>query len=133
MNLQTVRQNLAAALENVNGLRVYDTVPTQISPPAAIVILQDGTYDNDFDRAILVNYVALIALTRADDRHGQELLDEFLSDGGINDSIYTQIAADSTLGGACDSARVVGWNPPNTFTIAGIDYLGVEINIEVLG
>lgn len=133
MNLQTVRQNLAAALENVNGLRVYDTVPTQISPPAAVVILGDGTYDNDFDRAITANYIALILLTRADDRHGQERLDEFLSDGGVNDSVYTQIGNDQTLDGACDSARVVGWNQPNTFTIAGVDYLGVEINIEVLG
>lgn len=131
MNLQTVRQNLAAALENVNGLRVYDTVPTQISPPAAVVILSDGTYDNDFNSAITANYVALILLTRADDRHGQERLDEFLSIG--NDSVYHQLGHDQTLDGACDSARVVGWNQPNTFTIAGVDYLGVEINIEVLG
>lgn len=131
MNLQTVRQNLTAVVENVNALRVYDTVPTQISPPAAVVILGDGTYSNDFDAAMLVNYTVLILLTRADDRHGQERLDEFLSIG--NDSIYHQLGHDPTLGGACDSARVVGWNQPATFSIAGIDYIGVEVTVEVLG
>lgn len=133
MNLQTVRQNLSAAIENVNNLRVYDSIPTQISPPAAVVILGDGTYSNDFDAAMLVNYTVLVLLTRADDRHGQERLDEFLSDGGVNDTIYTAVSNDPTLGGACDSARAVGWNQPATFTIAGIDYIGAEVTVEVLG
>jgi len=133
MDLQTVRQKLTSAIETVDNLRVYDSVPTQISPPAAVIILGEGTYSQDFDAGMLVNYTVLVLLTRADDRHAQERLDEFLSDGGVNDTIYTAVSNDPTLDGSCDSARAVGWNQPATFTIAGIDYIGAEISVEVLG
>jgi hypothetical protein len=102
-----------------------------VQPPAAVVALGTGNYDQDFNDAMTVNYGVLVMLTRADDQHGQERLDEFLGQG--NDSIYHVIDTDPTLGGSCDSARVVSWNNPGTFTIGGIEYLGVEVNIEVLG
>lgn len=131
MNLANVRAGLSSALENVNNLRVYEWVPSAVQPPAAVVSLGAGDYDQDFNDGVRCTFTAIIMLTRADDKHGQERLDEFLSQG--NDSIFHVIDTDSTLGGSCDSARVTGWTEPGTFTIGGIDYLGVEVSIEVLG
>jgi hypothetical protein len=131
MNLASVRAGVTTALQNVDNLRIYEWIPSTIQPPAAVVSLGTGQYDADNTDGMLVNYGVLVMLTRADDQHSQQRLDEFL--GQDTDSIYHVIDADPTLDGSCDSCRVTSWNNPGTFTIGGIEYLGVEVNLEVLG
>lgn len=131
MNLASVRAGISDVLQNVNNLRIYEWIPSQLSPPAAVVSLGTGQYDADFNDGMVVNYGVLVMLTRADDQHGQERLDEFLGQG--SDSVYYVVDANPTLNGSCNSARVISWNNPGTFSIGGIEYLGVEVNIEVLG
>jgi len=131
MNLASVRAGISDTLQNVNNLRIYEWIPSTIQPPAAVVSLGTGQYDADFNEGMVVNYGVLVMLTRADDQLGQQRLDEFLGQG--TDSVYYVIDANPTLNGSCDSARVTSWNNPGTFSIGGIEYLGVEVNIEVLG
>jgi len=131
MNLASVRAGIKTALQGVSDLRIYEWIPSQLSPPAAVVSLGTGQYDADFNDGMSVNYGVLVMLTRADDQHGQERLDAFLGQG-VN-SVFYVIDANPTLSASCDSARVTSWNNPGTFTIGGIEYLGVEVNIEVLG
>ena len=131
MNLASVRAGIGDALQNVNNLRIYEWIPSTIQPPAAVVSLGTGQYDADNTDGMLVNYGVLVMLTRADDQNSQQRLDEFLGQG--NDSIYQVIDTDPTLSDSCDSCRVTSWNNPGTFTIGGIEYLGVEVNLEVLG
>jgi hypothetical protein len=131
MNLASVRAGITNALQNVNNLRIYEWIPSTIQPPAAVVSLGTGQYDADNTDGMLVNYGVLVMLTRADDQNSQQRLDEFLGQG--NDSIYQVIDTDPTLSDSCDSCRVTSWNNPGTFTIGGIEYLGVEVNLEVLG
>jgi hypothetical protein len=131
MNLASVRTGITSALGTVSNLRIYEWIPSTIQPPAAVVSLGTGTYDSDLDNGMIVNYGVLVMLTRADDQLGQQRLDDFLGQG--TDSIYYAIDTNPTLSGSCDSSRVTSWNNPGTFTIGGIEYLGVEVNIEVLG
>lgn len=131
MNLASVRTGITSALENVNNLRIYEWIPSTIQPPAAVVSLGTGSFDTDFDEGMIVNYGVLVMLTRADDQGGQQRLDDFLGQGF--DSIFHAIDINPTLSGSCDSARVTSFNNPGTFTIGGIEYLGVEVNLEVLG
>jgi hypothetical protein len=131
MNLASVRAGITHALESINNLRIYEWIPSTIQPPAAVVSLGTGQYDADLDNGMVVNYGVLVMLTRADDQNSQQRLDEFL--GQDTDSIYYAIDTNPTLSGSCDSARVTSWNNPGTFTIGGIEYLGVEVNLEVLG
>lgn len=131
MNLASVRAGISDTLQNVNNLRIYEWIPSTIQPPAAVVSLGTGQYDADFNEGMVVNYGVLVMLTRADDQLGQQRLDDFLGQG--TDSVYHVVDANPTLNGSCDSARVTSWNNPGTFSIGGIEYLGVEVNIEVLG
>jgi len=131
MNLASVRAGISDVLQNVNNLRIYEWIPSTIQPPAAVVSLGTGQYDADFNEGMVVNYGVLVMLTRADDQLGQQRLDDFLGQG--TDSVYHVIDANPTLNGSCDSARVTSWNNPGTFSIGGIEYLGVEVTIEVLG
>ena len=131
MNLASVRTGITSALESVNNLRIYEWIPSTIQPPAAVVSLGTGSFDADFDEGMIVNYGVLVMLTRADDQGGQQRLDDFLGQGF--DSIFHAIDTNPTLSGSCNSSRVTSWNNPGTFTIGGIEYLGVEVNLEVLG
>jgi hypothetical protein len=131
MNLSEVRAGITHAIGNMNNIRIYEWIPSSVQPPAAVVSLGTGNYDADFNEGMLVQYSVLVMLTRADDQLGQQRLDDFLGQG--NDSIFHAIDLDPTLSDSCDSCRVTGWNNPGTFTIGGIEYLGVEVNLEVLG
>lgn len=131
MNLVDVRAGITNALQNIENLRIYEWVPSQVSPPAAVVSLGTGQYDADLDNGMILNYGVLVMLTRADDQKGQARLDEFLGQG--TNSIFNVIDSDPTLTDSCDSCRVTSWDNPGTFTIGGIEYLGVEVNLEVLG
>lgn len=131
MNLADVRAGITAALQTIPRFRVYDTFPGQLSPPAAVLALGPGTYEDDFDGAIRVTWTAVVLLSRADDTKAQQQLDKYLSSG--YGTIIDAVNEDQTLFGTVDSCRVVGWNEPATFTIAGIDYIGAEVNIEAIG
>lgn len=132
MNLADVRAGLTSRLETIASMRVYDTVRSTINPPAAVVALSDGAVGADFDDAVTVNWAVIVMLSRIDDQRSQAVLDAHLSTTGA-DSILAAIAGDQTLDGAVDSAKVVGWDQPSTYTIAGIDYVGVELTVEVIG
>ena len=131
MNLPDVRSAITSALQTIPRFRVYDTFPGQISPPAAVLALGPGRYEEDFDGAIVVQYTAVVLLSRADDSKAQHALDKYLSSG--YGTIVDAINEDPTLAGTVDSCRLTGWNEPATFTVAGIDYIGAEINIEAIG
>ena len=131
MNLTSVRAGITSALETIDNLRIYEWIPSTIQPPAAVVSLGTGQYDADLDNGMIVNYGVLVMLTRADDQNSQQRLDDFL--GQDTNSIFHAIDTNPTLTGSCDSCRVTSWNNPGTFTIGGIEYLGVEVNLEVLG
>lgn len=131
MNLANVRSGITLALQTIPRFRVYETFPGQLSPPAAVLALGPGTYEDDFDGAVTVTWTAVVLLSRADDTKAQQALDKYLSTG--YGTIIDAINEDQTLSGSVDSCRVVGWNEPATFTIAGIDYIGAEVNIECVG
>lgn len=131
MNLADVRAGLTSALQTVPKMRVYDTFPGQITPPAGVLALGPGSYDEDFDGAVIVNWTAIVLLSRADDPKAQRQLDKYLSTG--YGTLVDAIAADPTLAGTVDSCRILGWADPGTFTIAGIDYIGAEVNIQAIG
>ena len=131
MNLSDVRSAITTQLQTIPRFRCYDTFPGQISPPAAVLALGPGRYEEDFDGAITVQWTAIVLLSRADDSKAQQALDRYLSTGF--GTIVEAINGDSTLSGTVDSCRLTGWNEPATFTVAGIDYIGAEINIEAIG
>lgn len=126
MNLADVRAGLAGALEGA-AVRTYDTFGDQVVTPCATILLGAGQYDDDID-GIAAEYTVLILVSRADDASAQRLLDVY-----ITSTVPAAIRSDSTLNGSVDSARVVKWDQPGSFTIGAISYAGVEVTVEVVG
>lgn len=128
-----LRQALAGALGTIPGLRTSAFVPGAPNPPVAIVGQWTAEYDQTmgrgFDRYLLT--VRLIVAPTAD-RQAQERLDAFCASSGPS-SIKAAVESDQTLGGVASTVRVVRIGPaPQAFDLGGQEYLGTDIEIEVM-
>jgi hypothetical protein len=127
----TVRDKLKAAV-NITGLRVYDTVPDGLIPPALVIGQLSITWDLVMARAADSAEVDLILIAgRMSDRAAQDYLDSFLTASGTN-SIKTKVEADQTLGGSVSSVRVVTATPIS-LTVAGVEMLAYRFAVALWG
>ena len=92
MTPSTVRDKLKLAL-NITGLRVFDTIPENIVPPAAVVGQLSLEWDLVMARGADTATVDIFVVAgRMSDRSAQDYLDSLLTATGAN-SIKTKIAA----------------------------------------
>jgi hypothetical protein len=130
-SVSAIRDGLRARLATISGLRAYARLQGDIEVPGAVVVPSGGTYDSTMGRGSddMVFEVRL-AVSRADDRTAQELLDQYLAGAGAK-SVKAAIEADKTLGGVVDFARVAGWDDYGDVTVAGVQYFGTTLTVEV--
>jgi len=138
MNIATVRTGIETRLNTI-GVRVYTTIPEQVTTPAAIVQVGDGefiVFDDTFSAAGVVSYTLnmkiLVITGRAAIKTAQDLLDDFCSPDSAN-SIRKAIGGDTTLNSSADNCRVTGVSSFGVYTFSSIEYLGAEFLIEILG
>lgn len=127
----TVRDRLKAAL-NITGLRVYDTIPDGLVPPAAVI----GQLSIDFDLTLVKGVESgsvdiMVIAGRMSERAAQDYLDNLLQSTG-NSSVKTKVESDQTLGGATTSVRVVRAEPVS-ISVSGVDMLAYRFQVEVWG
>jgi len=126
-----VRDALKTAV-NITGLRVYDTVPDGLMPPALVVGQLSIEWDLVFARGADSATVDLILIAgRMSDRAAQDYLDGLLTPSG-NNSIKTKIEADQTLSGTVSSVRCVS-AVPVAVTVAGVEMLAYRFSVELWG
>lgn len=131
MTPSTVRDKLKAAV-NITGLRVYDTVPDGLIPPALVIGQLSITWDLVMARGADSAEVDLILIAgRMSDRAAQDYLDSFLTASGTN-SIKTKVEADQTLDGSVTSVRVVTATPIS-LTVAGVEMLAYRFAVALWG
>ena len=131
MTPSTVRDKLKDAV-NITGLRVYDTVPDGLIPPALVVGQLSLNWDLVMARGADSGEIDLILIAgRMSDRAAQDYLDSFLTATGTN-SIKTKVEADQTLGGSVSSVRVVTATPLS-LTVAGVEMLAYRYAVALWG
>ena len=133
MNIANIRAGLKTRLATITGLRCYETIPDQFSPPAAIVgmptsINFDFTYQRATDR---VTYPVRLLVAKATDRSAQERLEQYL-DGSGSLSVKAAIEADPSLGGAANVTRVLSAQGLGVYDMGGVSYLGCDFTVEVI-
>jgi hypothetical protein len=127
----TVRDKLKLAL-NITGLRVYDTIPDNIIPPAAVIGQLSLDFDLVFARgADSATCDVMVIAVRMSERSAQDYLDNLLQSTG-NSSVKTKIEADQTLGGSVTSVRVVRAEPVS-ITVSGVEMLAYRFQVELWG
>ena len=131
MTPSTVRDKLKAAL-NITGLRVFDTIPEHIVPPAAVIGQLSLDWDLVFARgADSATCDITVIAGRMSDRAAQDFLDGLLTASG-NNSIKTKVEADQTLGGSVTSVRCTTATP-TTITVSGVEMLAYRFAISLWG
>jgi hypothetical protein len=127
----TVRDKLKAAL-NITGLRVYDTIPDNVIPPAAVIGQISIDWDLVFLRGADTGSLDVVVIAgRMSERAAQDYLDNLLTASG-NSSIKTKIEADQTLGGSVTSVRCTRAEPISV-TVSGVEMLAYRFLVEVYG
>lgn len=108
LDIAAIRDGVATRLATVSGLRVHDTIPDDITPPAAVVQVASVKYQEAFAGGLAeVRLRVTLVASKSSDRSGQNKLDAYLSSGtGQSSSIVDAIEADPTLDGSVDSAAI---------------------------
>jgi hypothetical protein len=130
-SLNDVLDALAAALEPIEGLRVYNHPADQVAPPAAIVGLPETPFGIDMGGTNSWEVPVWVVVGRVSDRVSRTLLANYVTPEG-DTSVKAAIESDPTLGGACDSVAVTGASF-STISVAGTEYLAAEFTAEVVG
>lgn len=131
MRMADVMDEVGAALQGIEGLRVYPFTVDRITPPAAIVTWPETI---DYDAAMTrggdrMSLSVLVLVSRVDARSARDLLAAYL-DGAGPRSVKAAVEARTST--AYDSARVVSATPGGA-TSGGQDYLGAVFELDIIG
>ena len=133
--ISNVRDGLAARLNTISGLHVYDEWPDTITPPAALIRPASAQYEQTFgsDWATMQIEVLVVVGLKAGLANAERALEPYISNTGTS-SIRVAVAADRTLAlsgtGTVRGTFVRGWRNYDVLTIGESDYLGATIDIE---
>lgn len=131
MNVTNVRAGLKTRLATISGLRVWDSIPDQVTPPGAVVGQLDFTFDIDNARGLdIANVDVYVIVQRFDARSSQNQLNDYLGSGAK--SIKTAIEADRTLGGAVNTLRVTRAEA-GTYLQGDVTFLSYRFSLTIWG
>lgn len=127
-----LRTGLATNLATIAGLRTSATIPDQVTPPIAVVMPNQITYDTAFARAGGDEYefIVMVIVGRVDERTAQNRLDAYCSGSGAS-SVKLAIEKDKTLGGKAFDCRVTNLRNYNQVTVGDTTYLSGEFVVQV--
>ena len=132
MQPSQVRDGLKTRLQTISGLRVYEVIPEPITPPCAIVGQLDFTFDIDNARGLdQANVDIYVIVQRFSERAGQDKLDGYLAGTGAT-SIKAAIEGDRTLGGTCQTLRVIGAES-GTYDSQSVTFLSYRYRLTIWG
>lgn len=144
-SLGTIRTALASALSTVvvpnttDTLRAHGTIPAQVNPPAAVILVNDPAIEYDLvlgdaangTGADTIHLVVLVLTGLASERIAQDVLDAYMNPTGTSS---VKAAIEGTLGGAALDCSVTTVGAPKIENYAGTEqgYLGIRFVVEVM-
>jgi len=132
IKISQVREQLGINIQNITGIRIYDTIPDVVVPPCAVVGQLDFTFDVDNARGLdQASVDVYVIVQRISERAGQDKLDELLGGTG-NKSIKTAIESDRTLGGLVNTLRVISAES-GTYQTGDQTFLSYRYNLTIWG
>ncbi|HEY5986996.1 MAG TPA: hypothetical protein VIV12_11570 [Streptosporangiaceae bacterium] len=131
--LLEVMQGLETRLATISGLQVSDTVPGEITPPAAMVgVPAIDNYHATMQRGRFQLSGQLWVFTSAAvDRVGQEALAEYANPTGTK-SVITAVYGDKTLGDKVEDTIIRTFRPLGMEEVGEIGYFGGVFEWEVI-
>ena len=130
VDLSLVMDELGAALEAIDGLRVFPYLADRVTPPAAVVAWPDVTYDVVLRRnGDQMTFPVYVMVARSDARSLRDTLAPYLAGSG-DQSVKAALEGGTYT--ACDLARVRTARI-EPVVIADTPYLAAVFDVEVTG
>jgi hypothetical protein len=128
-----IMRGIEARLATIDGLRVSDTAPGEISPPAAFCAIPPvDNYHKTFQRGRFgLSPQIWVFTSAAVDRVGQEALAAYANPTG-DKSIIAAIYGDKTLGGVVEDIIVRSFRPLGMEEVGLIGYFGGVFETEII-
>jgi len=131
--LAQVRDGLAARLDTINGLRVYDYMPGNTHYPAAVIFppIHNDYRDDEGSGSYTTQWIVILFVPATVDRQQLDLY--ALLDRTGSGSIFAAVEADRKLGGLEVDARVVSAQDPlDLGEMAGAKVYQRAVVVEVI-
>ena len=132
MSLKGIRDAVQTSLDNISGLRVYDTVPDQIQElPAVWVKPNSGNYNDTFSDGMTHEFECTILVARGGNLDEvQDTLDDLLEPTGVGSiPAYIHSTSLSTHG---SDILVTGYRDYGGLEFNGTPYIGAKIDFQVM-
>jgi hypothetical protein len=131
MDLADVMDDLGAALETIDGLRVFPYWADKITPPAAIVGFPESLdFDETMGRGLdRMDIPVIVLVARRDGRSTRGRLTRYVAGSG-DESV--KAAVEGYAATAYQSARVERVEF-GAATVAGIEHLSATFSVDVIG
>lgn len=131
-SIGAIRDGLAAKLATISGLRVWDTIPEDLEPPAAVVRPAPGSfvrYRRTQSGSTELTFVITVVVSATWTRTAQDALDEYLANTGSKSVLA---AMDGAVTGVDDFIEVAEATNYGEVVIAGVSYFGADFIVEVM-
>ena len=126
MTIANIRSGIATNLRTISGLRVFEEIPDQLSPPSAVVSLNSVEYHQAFSGGLnIFRFTVRVIVGRAAERQAQRSLDLYAEPTGAS-SVRGAIESNRTLDGACQDIIVETMPNIGSITVNENDYLAGE-------
>jgi hypothetical protein len=137
MDLQAIRAGMVKNLARIapGDWQIKEYMLANPTPPAGHVFPGETEFDKSSARGSdkQIMYLQIFVADATGDLGQQQILDEFLKGSGRK-SVKEALERDRTLGGACDTLRVVSVSGYRRFVFEGRPALiGAEWRVEVIG
>lgn len=130
--ISNCRDEIKALLATITDLNAHDTMPGQLTPPAAVVIPRTMDFDRAMGRGLdEATFRIVLLVSRASERQGQDDLDAYLASSGDR-SIKQAVESDRSLNGEAHDCVVRTWEYQE-IEYAGTSYIGAEFTANVTG
>ena len=131
-SLADIRQGLAANLQALPGVEVYEREGALANVPCAVIVTPSIDYHQSFSSAGLVRYEfrIMVLVQSADSEQSGIDLDTY-ADPGSPTSVRAAVESDRTLGGIADDLICTSFRPLSSEEVSGIGYWGGEFTVTV--
>lgn len=133
MSLEAIQDAMALAIDSVEGLRCVEGgyMRDQVNPPEAFIDFEIPEYDATFGAEKHdVVFTVMVFDQRSSERTAQKRLRDW-RDPTSEQSLKTAIEGNEGLNAVCDFARVRSAGRPTIVTVGQVDYLMIELRVEV--
>jgi len=134
-SIQQILDGVEAVLRGIDGLRVSDYSPGQVTPPQAIVTVPPIDYRLVFGgRRWRLDMTITVLTSAALDRAGQRRLAAFADHTGPRSlfAAFGGAGTGTTLGGLVDVAYISAFTPLGLEQVGQIGYFGGEFTLTVV-